>query len=103
MAGYYVREEDGSSHYVLEDGSGDLLLEVGVSLVTGVVSIDAVADISVSGTVVARARVSQAPVEVIVAPTSAKARLSTGVVEVIRQNLYESVDFCIVEYRVRDE
>ncbi len=136
MADYYVREEDGTSRYSLEDASGFLILD-GVPTFTGAVAIDAVADISVSGTAAitrisqapvevvvlptpkarltqapvevvlrvdtAKARLSQAPVEVVVAPTDAKARLTQAPAEVVLQNLFMTVDFCIVEYRVREE
>lgn len=31
---YYVREEDGTSHFLLEDGSGALILETAVEITT---------------------------------------------------------------------
>lgn len=97
---YLVREEDGSSHYVLEEGTGDLLLESGI--IERSASLDATADIAVrgSGPFAFRPRVSQEPVEVlvqgagslrvshepvevVVAPNNAYARESQIVAEVL--------------------
>lgn len=84
MADYYVREEDGSSHFVLEDGSGELLLEAGGPAVfTRSAALAATALIAVSGTgTFDPTRISQLPVEVIVA-AEALARTSQVPVEVI--------------------
>lgn len=97
---FLVREEDGSSHYILEEGTGYLLLESGI--IERSASLAATAGIAVrgSGPFAFRPRVSQIPVEalvqgagklrvshepveVVVAPNNAKARESQIVAEVL--------------------
>lgn len=77
MADYVVQQEDGTSKIELEDGSGFVLLEQ-----------------QPTGT---PRRISQEPVEVVVAPTSAKARASQVPVEVIVQQLYETTQIIFID------